>query len=180
MHPRSTLHLFVILTEFNPNFFKQLSILTLCLLLVLTSKAYVRHSLHTRMYSARFQHLQNEPLYPDLILPELIVFDLDMCIWQPEMYTLHEIPNEKSEKIYAPLIKSDDDSKGVIAVRSGDEFIKLFPAALKVLQDFYLGKYPNTRIAAASSADTPTAVKIGRSAMNYLEILPGVSMRKGY
>jgi len=33
------------------------------------------------------------------------------------------------------------------------------------------------KIAAASSADTPKAVKIGKTAMGLLEILPGVTMR---
>ena len=117
------------------------------------------------------------PLFPDLILPDMVVFDLDMCIWQPEMYTLNEIPTEKSEKILSPLLSGG--VSGVTGVRSGDEIIRLFPAALKILQDFYFDKYPGMRIAVASSADTPLAVKIGRSAMNYLEIVPGVSMRSG-
>jgi magnesium-dependent phosphatase 1 len=119
------------------------------------------------------------PLFPDLILPDLVVFDLDMCMWQPEMYTLYEIPTEKSEKTLSPLLPGNGDSKGVIGVRSGDEIIRLFPAALKILQDFYFDKYPGMKIAVASSADTPLAVKIGRSAMNYLEVVPGVSMRSG-
>lgn len=24
--------------------------------------------------------------------PKLVVFDLDMCVWEPEMYTLNKIP----------------------------------------------------------------------------------------
>jgi hypothetical protein len=27
-------------------------------------------------------------------LPELVVFDLDDCLWSPEMYTLSEIPEK--------------------------------------------------------------------------------------
>lgn len=27
--------------------------------------------------------------------PELVVFDLDDCLWHPEMYTLQEIPSRK-------------------------------------------------------------------------------------
>ena len=53
------------------------------------------------------------------------------------------------------------------------------PAALQVLQDYYIGNFPSTmRIAAASSADTPLAVEIGRAAMNLLEVLPGITLRK--
>ena len=38
-------------------------------------------------------------------------------------------------------------------------------------QDYYHGKYPGMRIAAASSADTPFAVKIARKALTMLEVL---------
>lgn len=34
------------------------------------------------------------------VFPELVVFDLDQCLWSPEMYTLHELP---SKKIYGRL-----------------------------------------------------------------------------
>ena len=53
----------------------------------------------------------------------------------------------------------------------------MFPDTVTILQDIYLGKYENMRIAAASSADTPRAVQIGRTAMSMLEIIPGVTMR---
>lgn len=109
------------------------------------------------------------------VLPELVVFDLDMCLWSPEMYTLDQIP-DKGDVIMGKLNEKDT---GVRAVKSGYEEIKLFPAALSILQDFYRGSYgPNMRIAAASSADTPRAVAIGRAAMELLEIFPGVTMRK--
>jgi magnesium-dependent phosphatase 1 len=67
--------------------------------------------------------------------------------------------------------------EGVIAVKSGRENITLFPTALTILQDIYSGKYNNMRIAAASSADTPRAVEIGKAAMTMLEVFPGVTMR---
>lgn len=37
--------------------------------------------------------------------------------------------------------------------------------------------YPGVRIAAASSADTPLAVSIGKKSMSMLEIFPNVTMR---
>ena len=101
-----------------------------------------------------------------LVLPELVVFDMDMCLWSPEMYTLDSIPTLKD----AQRGKLGDKGEGVVAVSSGYEDIRIFPAALTVLQDFYEGKYGTTmRIAAASSADTPRAVSIGRAAMGILE-----------
>lgn len=110
------------------------------------------------------------------ILPDLVVFDLDMCLWEPEMYTLYEIPTNITKKYMGPLF---DGKEGIIGVDSGGEKIRLFPGALKVLQEFYTDKYPGMRIAAASSADTPLAARIGRAAMDILEVLPGVSLRQG-
>ena len=107
------------------------------------------------------------------VFPELVVFDLDQCLWRPEMYTLDEIPTRTSAGPLGP------HGEGATGAWSGRQKISLFPAALEVLQDFYLNKYPSTmRIAAASSADTPHAVRIGRAAMDLLEIVPGVTMRE--
>ena len=105
--------------------------------------------------------------------PELVVFDLDQCLWSPEMYTLSEVPSSSKIKM-GSLGKYGD---GIVGVWSGRELIQLFPAAVEVLQRYYLDNYPGMRIAAASSADTLHAVKIGRTAMSLLEILPGVTMR---
>jgi hypothetical protein len=49
--------------------------------------------------------------------------------------------------------------EGVVGVRSGQDIIRLFPDALRVLQAFHSGLYP-FRIAAASSADTPQVRKM--------------------
>ena len=111
------------------------------------------------------------------LLPELVVFDLDECLWSPEMYSLSDIPDEKC-KVMGPL--PNGVGEGVIGVRSGREVVRLFPDAIIVLQDIYNGKYGEVRIAAASSADTPHAVKIGRKSMSLLEILPGVTMREAF
>ncbi|RYG68045.1 hypothetical protein EON64_06040 [archaeon] len=107
-------------------------------------------------------------------LPQLIVFDLDHCLWLPEMYTLDEIPKKR---IQGSLCGRGD---GAIGVMSGHQQIKLFPDALRILQEIYLDIYPGIRIAAASSADTPRAVSIARAAMGLLEILPGVTMRDAF
>lgn len=110
------------------------------------------------------------------MLPELIVFDLDECLWSPEMYTLSDVPTKSS--IQHGLLGSYGE--GVVGVKSGGETIRLYRGALQVLQEIYLDKYPGMRIAAASSADTPQAVRIGRTAMGLLEILPGVTMREAF
>jgi magnesium-dependent phosphatase 1 len=91
------------------------------------------------------------------------------------MYELDEIPTI-NDAIRGRLPGGEE---GIVAVRSGFAEIRIFPDALQILQDFYTGKFSSDmRIAAASSADTPRAVSIGRSAMGILEVLPGVTLRQ--
>ena len=105
-------------------------------------------------------------------IPELAVFDLDDCMWSPEMYILRHIPTEEN------VVRGDlGCGEGIVGVMSGRYEVRLFPDALRVLQKVYMGEYPNMRIAAASSADTPLAVQIGKTCMSLLEIVPGVTMR---
>eukprot|EP01035_Chromulina_nebulosa_P019468 gene19468-25350_t len=113
------------------------------------------------------------------VLPQLIVFDLDMCLWRPETYTLDVIPDD-SCKIIGKLGRANVE--GVIGVKSGYEQIRLFPGALLALQDFISGKLKsgNTRLAIASSADTPRAVQIAQRALNLLEVLPGITVSQAF
>lgn len=98
------------------------------------------------------------------------------------MYSLDEVPTEKS-KIYDTLpyhhteTADSDQERAVVGVKSGRYVIRLYPAASKILSEIFRGKYGDMRIAAASSADTPRAVKIGRTSMQLLEVLPGVTMK---
>lgn len=105
-------------------------------------------------------------------LPKLVVFDLDDCLWTPEMYTLSDIP---TQTVRGDLL---GQGEGAIGALSGGEEIRLFPEALRVLQAVQSGLYPQMRIAAASSADTPQAVRIARASLSLLEVLPGVSLRE--
>jgi magnesium-dependent phosphatase 1 len=50
--------------------------------------------------------------------------------------------------------------------------------SLHALQRYYAGDFPGMRLATASSADTPLAVRIGRSALGLLEVIPGVTVRE--
>ncbi len=107
-------------------------------------------------------------------IPKLIVFDLDQCLWLPEMYTLDELPTT----VVRGALGSHGE--GAIAAISGRERIRLFPDVVQILQEIYQDKYPGLRIAAASSADTPQAVRIGKAAMALLEIIPGVTMKAAF
>lgn len=108
-------------------------------------------------------------------MPALAVFDLDACLWDQEMFQLREIV-DRSEPVLGTL--STDGAVGVVGARSGKAVIRLHPGALFALQQFHAGRYPGMRLAAASSADTPLAVKIGRSALDLLEVVPGVTVRE--
>lgn len=109
--------------------------------------------------------------YAGLRLPRLVVLDLDMCVWSPEMYTL-------SDDCDRPM-RGDLEGRGegVVGVQSGLDTIRIFPGAIRALQDCHDHLIPaGMRLAVASSADTPRAVAIGRQAMEMLEILPGVTL----
>ena len=107
--------------------------------------------------------------------PKLIVFDLDMCLWSPETYLLHRIPSA-SDAVKGKLGKSEQN--GVIAVNCGNDRLQLFPGALLALQSYVQGELgEDTKIAVASSADTPQAVQIAKAALSLLEVLPGVTVR---
>lgn len=115
---------------------------------------------------SRFQSLNK--------LPELLVFDLDECLWTPEMYTLNSEPTIKIEG------DLHDKGKGVIAL-SGNRYrenIKLYPDALHILQYLYLNNYHNMKISIASSADTPLATRCAYKSLELLEILPNISLRE--
>uniref|UniRef100_A0A7R9T3M6 Uncharacterized protein n=1 Tax=Ostreococcus sp. 'lucimarinus' TaxID=242159 RepID=A0A7R9T3M6_9CHLO len=109
--------------------------------------------------------------------PELTVFDLDACTWDKEMFELREIvdPTRSRRGSLGP-----DCGEGVVAAMSGNTPIALHPGALRAFQQIWLGTLETleTRAAAASSADTPLAVRIGRSALDVLEVFPGVTVRQ--
>ena len=99
--------------------------------------------------------------------PALVVWDMDDCLWSPEMFTLSEMP---SEGVRGDL---NGRGEGVVGVRSGSDVIRLFPDALRVLQEFWDGEHGSTKLAVASSADTA----IAQAALDILEIVPGVTLR---
>ena len=49
------------------------------------------------------------------LVPRLLVFDLDACVWSPEMYLLHSPPSAY-----------DAEAGGV---RAGQQVVRLFPGA---------------------------------------------------
>ncbi|CAJ1343328.1 unnamed protein product [Effrenium voratum] len=79
------------------------------------------------------------------MLPSLIVFDLDACMWSPEMYELSSAPDAYCSK-----------RGGVVA---GRDTVKLFPGASAVLQRLADGadgkRFERVKLAVASSTTEP-------------------------
>ena len=136
---------------------------------VASSKKSVARAASSRVVAARAMAGGPGPF------PELAVFDLDACFWDEEMYTLRDIV-DPAKSVRGSL--GEGVGVGVVSAMSGNVAISINPGALMALQEYHAGKYPGMRIAAASSADTPLAVRIGRSALDVLEIVPGVTARQ--
>mmetsp|Transcript_20298 Transcript_20298/g.28247 ORF Transcript_20298/g.28247 Transcript_20298/m.28247 type:complete len:251 (+) Transcript_20298:148-900(+) len=105
--------------------------------------------------------------------PELVVFDLDACLWDKEMYEMTAIPKDTD------VIKGDLNGRGegVVGVMSGRQQISLHAGSLTALQEHAdATKYPGMKIALASSADTPFAEQVGRATLKLLEVVPGTTI----
>ena len=75
-------------------------------------------------------------------LPALIVFDLDACLWLPEMYELSTAPTTYSA------------TKGGVA--AGGDVVRLFPGAQAVLKQLLTdSSFASVRVAVASSTTEP-------------------------
>lgn len=103
-------------------------------------------------------------------VPELVVFDLDACFWDQEMYLMNAIPQN--------TLRGDLNGRGegVVAALSGREPIRLHRGSLEAFQRHADGAFPGTKFLFASSADTPFAEKCGRAALKLLEVLPGLTV----
>lgn len=112
---------------------------------------------------------------PPAVHPELIVFDLDMCMWHPEMYELGAKPTVEVRG----RIGGACEEEGVCGARTRrGSTVVLFEGAKKALQELYLLRdtaWAGTRVAAASSSEEPT---YSAACLDMLEILPGVKMRE--
>ena len=107
---------------------------------------------------------------PPLIRPKLVVFDLDMCMWHPEMY---QLPGKPTRKVIGSLGSAGN---GVVGAATGSTIVRLFPGALRALQELYLlPEWQDTKVAAASSSEEPS---YSAACLDMLEIVPGVPMRE--
>lgn len=122
----------------------------------------------------RYTRTRSWPQMSELPLPSLVVLDLDMCVWTPEMYELYEIPT--ADKVTRGDLNGRGE--GITGVYSGNRVIRMFPGALVALQESHDRVHEGLKLAVASSADTPLAERIGRAAMKILEVVSFCSVIK--
>ncbi|KAJ9463980.1 putative magnesium-dependent phosphatase P8B7.31 [Diplonema papillatum] len=98
------------------------------------------------------------------IAPRMVVFDLDACLWDPEVYVLDGMPSTP--------IRGDlgDGTTGVVGASDGRQAVRLHPGSLVALRE--LRKDPGVVVAAASTSLVP---KYSYEALRLLEVEPGVS-----
>jgi len=137
---------------------------SVCLASAFLPAASIRHS---KSLAAGRPRLTMVNLYPDLV-----VYDMDACLWDKEMYQMTAIPTEDNVVIG----DLNGRGEGVIGVMSGGEKISLHRGSLIGLQEHADDVYPGMKAAFASSADTPFAEKVGRAALQLLEVVPGLTV----
>lgn len=127
-------------------------------------------------------------------LPTIIVFDLDDCLWTPEMHELSGLP---SIPVEGPLDPTDNESElGTIGMKvpsrrrgrgggggfdwggynnDSEEVVELYPGARLVLRELATNpKYREMKIAVASTSLEPS---YSRACIDGIEIVEGVTMR---
>jgi len=121
-------------------------------------------------------------------LPSLIVFDLDDCLWTPEMHELSGLPTIPIE---GPLDQNNIETSplGTIGMkvrrgRSGggwggygneEEIVELYSEARLVLRELAINpKYKDVEIAVASTSLEPS---YSQACLDGIEIIDGVTMR---
>jgi magnesium-dependent phosphatase 1 len=116
-------------------------------------------------------------------LPSMIVFDLDDCLWTPEMHELSGKPSVPVEGPLDPLDPANSDL-GTVGMRvrsrgmwdgNEDECVTLFDGARLALRELALNpKYRGIKLAAASSSLEPT---YSHACLRGIEVLPGLTLR---
>jgi len=116
-------------------------------------------------------------------LPTMIVFDLDDCLWTPEM---HELSGKPSIPVEGPLDPLDVEKSalGTIGMRvrsrgmwdgNEDECVRLFHGARLALRELALNpKYRGIKLAAASSSLEPS---YSHTCLQGIEVVPGLTLR---
>lgn len=115
-------------------------------------------------------------------LPSMIVFDLDDCLWTPEM---HELPGCPEIPVHGELVPSNNgdssskqqqSQKGVVGLQVPRyrDTVRLFDGARRVLYELATNKaYKDVLLATASSSLEPS---YSYACLEGIEILPRLTM----
>ena len=104
-------------------------------------------------------------------LPTMIVFDLDDCLWSPEMYTLSAKPSIPVEGDLG------DGTQGVVGLKvpPAGPTVRLFSGARQVLRELATDpQYQGVILAAASSSEEPS---FSYACLEGIEVVKGVTLR---
>ena len=102
--------------------------------------------------------------------PDIMVYDMDACLWDQEMYTMSNMP------IKTVLGDLNGRAEGFTGVLSGVDKIYLHKISLISLKYNYDDKYPGVKISMASSDDTPFSEKVGWASLKILEVVSCVTV----
>ena len=109
-------------------------------------------------------------------LPTMIVFDLDDCLWQPEMHELYGKPTKAERGVLNSHMPKESHVEGVVGLSNqAGQTVTLYNGARRVLYELATNPdYRDVIIAVASTSLEPT---YSHACLDGIEILPGKTMR---
>ena len=120
------------------------------------------------------------------LLPSLIVFDLDDCLWTPEMHELSDMPSipvegplDPNNPMDSPLgvigLKVRGNRRGWGSYNDDEEVVELYPGARLALRELLTKpEYKNIQIGVASTSLEPS---YSRACIAGIEIIEGVYLK---
>ena len=145
------------------------TLLSLVLTITFVGNQNHLHPAPENMTSQRFSGIKNH-------LPTMIVFDLDDCLWSPEMHELYSKPTIPVHGVLNPHCPKEKQVKGVVGLSNqhGDT-VQLYGGARRALYELVTDSlYSDVTIAVASSSLEPT---YSHACLEGIEILPGRTLR---
>ncbi|CAB9509477.1 expressed unknown protein [Seminavis robusta] len=109
-------------------------------------------------------------------LPSMIVFDLDDCLWSPEMHELYAKPTVPVHGILNPHKPPNEQLQGVVGLSNqhGDT-VTLYEGARRAMYELVTNpEYQGVIIAVASTSLEPS---YSHACLQGLEVLPGKTLR---
>ena len=112
----------------------------------------------------------------DPSLPTMIVFDLDDCLWQPEMHELYGKPTKPQRGVLNSHMPKESHVEGVVGLANqGGQTVTLYEGARRALYELATDvRYRDIIVAVASTSLEPT---YSHACLEGIEILPGKTMR---